>query len=98
MERGKLDPAAARLLEYLSAEPDAHKLVLDEPDGRWFAYGFEADPPEVSDVRKDIAVDLLAAGWIEDRGKETRVDFPGDDYRVFLITEAGKRALSEARG
>lgn len=92
-----MDSEAARLLEYLHADPDAHKLVLDQTDDRWFAYGFESDPPEVSDVRKDVAVNLVASGWIEDRGEETRVDFPGDDYRVFLISEEGVQALSEFR-
>jgi hypothetical protein len=93
-----MDSDAARVLEYLRAEPDAHKLVLDESDDRWFAYGFETDPPEVSDVRKDVAVNLVAAGWVEDRAEDTRVDFPGEDYRVFLISEEGIRALGEFQG
>lgn len=85
-----------RLLEQLSSNSRAHKLIRDSVDDRWFVYAFDQNPPEVTSVPKELALRALRQHWVEEHEDDRRGDLPSESYEVYLITDKGERELEEA--
>lgn len=86
------------LLEQLSRNRRAHKLIYDRVDDRWFVYAFDQSPPEVTSVPKDLAIRALQQRWVEEREDDRRADLPSENYEVYLLTDAGEREVKNSRG
>lgn len=84
------------LLELLKRDPRAHKLIRDRVDDRWFVYEFDQDPPAVTSVPKDLALEVLQRHWVEEREDDRRGDLPSEHYEVYLLSGEGERRLSGA--
>lgn len=85
------------LLEQLSRDRRAHKLIRDSVDDRWFVYAFEENPPEVTSVPKELALRALRQRWVEEHEDDRRGDLPWESYEVYLLTDEGERELREKR-
>jgi hypothetical protein len=81
------------LLEQLSSNRRAHKLIRDRVDDRWFVYAFDQSPPEVTSVPKELALRALQQRWVEEHEDDRRGDLPVENYEVYLLTDAGEKEL-----
>jgi hypothetical protein len=81
------------LLEQLSSDRRAHKLIRDRVDDRWFVYAFDHNPPEVTSVPKELALRVLRQHWVEEHEDDRRGDLPSESYEVYLLTDEGEQAL-----
>jgi hypothetical protein len=81
------------LLEQLSSDRRAHKLIRDRVDDRWFVYAFDHSPPEVTSVPKELALRVLRQRWVEEHEDDRRGDLSSESYEVYLLTDEGERAL-----
>jgi hypothetical protein len=84
------------LLEQLSSDRRAHKLIRDRVDDRWFVYAFDRSPPEVTSVPKELALTALRQRWVEEHESDRRGDLPPENYEVYLLTDEGERELRES--
>ena len=85
------------LLEQLSRNRRAHKLIHDRVDDRWFVYAFDHSPPEVTSVPKDLAIRALQQHWVEEHEDDRRGELPSEHYEVFLLTDAGEQEVENSR-
>lgn len=85
------------LLEQLSSDRRAHKLIRDKVDDRWFIYAFDRSPPEVTSVPKELALRALRKHWIEEHEDDRRGDLPSESYEVYLLSDEGERELQESQ-
>jgi hypothetical protein len=81
------------LLEQLSSDRRAHKLIRDRVDDRWFVYAFDQNPPEVTSVPKELALRALQQHWVEENEVDRRGDLSRESYEVYLLTDEGEREL-----
>jgi hypothetical protein len=81
------------LLEQLSSDRRAHKLIRDRVDDRWFVYAFDQSPPEVTSVPKELALRALQQRWVEEHEDDRRGDLPVENYAVYLLTDVGEQEL-----
>lgn len=84
-----------RLLEQLGSDRRAHKLIRDRVDDRWFVYAFDQNPPEVTSVPKELALQVLRQRWVEEHEDDRRGDLPSESYEVYLLSDEGERELRE---
>ncbi|CAN5799499.1 hypothetical protein BH24DEI2_BH24DEI2_25660 [soil metagenome] len=83
-----------RILQTLSADPEQNVLVENGPEQTWYLYEFTEQPPRITDVRQDVAAELLSYVERVAPGLQ-RKDLP-DTYTVFTLTEQGKNVVDEA--